>query len=131
VTGIKELPEEICNLSKLEFFNLSWCRSLSSLPYMIGKLTQLQFLILWNCDDLVVPLQISQLVSLKKLGLDIHTKIDVMDLKGLSNLIDLCLNIYLEFESHEIMETWLQMTHLWLDYVISNLPSGMQNLKEL
>jgi Leucine-rich repeat (LRR) protein len=140
-TLIKELPRDICNLSQLRFLNLSWCKSLTSLPDTIGKLTQLQRVMLSGCNNLVLPAEISQVTSLKRLWWDVGTPTEVLKdpanviaLKGLTNLRELNLSLWLKFEAQELMGSCLEMRHLRLsynNYVNNTLPHGMQNMKKL
>jgi len=140
-TLIKELPRDICNLSQLSFLNLSECKSLTSLPDTIGKLTQLRRVMLSGCKNLVLPAEISQVTSLKRLWWDVGTRTEVLKdpanviaLKGLTNLRELDLSLWLEFEAQELMGSCLEMRHLRLsynNYVNNTLPHGMQNMKKL
>lgn len=122
-TCIKELPREIGDLSDLEFLDVSECKYLTSLPE-----------------------EISQLRSLRRLHLSMGMENavtdpkNVMALRGLKNLTELHLYLFFKFEEHRIMgtimESWVEMRHLYLHYnhmlpSKSNLPEGMQRMKNL
>lgn len=114
-TTIKELPEDIGKLTRLQYLNLDWCKSLVSLPCSIGKLKQLQYMYLWGCPKLVLPPETSQVTSLRRLDLGI----------GLNIGPDL------NFGSL-VIGTWSQMEHLRLSYDWNNdLSTEIQFMKRL
>lgn len=67
---IKDLPEEICHLSRLQFLYLSFCECVESLPSNIVELKDLNHLNLGECDFLkMIPHDIYELTSLSRLQL--------------------------------------------------------------
>jgi hypothetical protein len=50
--NLKEVPQSIVNLSSLSMLDLSLCRSIESLPTMIGQLHHLTKLLLVGCGNL-------------------------------------------------------------------------------
>jgi disease resistance protein RPS2 len=77
---IRDLPEDICHLSALQFLDLSNCIRLRSLPSNIGELKNLKYLNLDDCDDLtVIPHEISQFTSLSTLdvqGVELSVEVE-------------------------------------------------------
>eukprot|EP01018_Ginkgo_biloba_P006690 Gb_18201 [translate_table: standard] len=81
-TLIKELPESVCYLNRLEFLDLSFCHSLTSLPSRIGNLQCLKRLKLEGCSSLaVIPREISQLTSLESLPIRVGTMNNWMEMR--------------------------------------------------
>ncbi|XP_019254655.1 PREDICTED: TMV resistance protein N-like isoform X2 [Nicotiana attenuata] len=70
-TGIRELPSSIGDLSNLEYLNLKGCEDLVSLPSSIGDLSNLEYLNLKGCEDLVsLPNSLCNLKKLEELVLE-------------------------------------------------------------
>ncbi|VAH11626.1 unnamed protein product [Triticum turgidum subsp. durum] len=68
--GVKELNENMRQLTKLESLTLSGCRSISALPHWIGELTSLKELFIEdNYGLMFLPASIQQLTSLQRIGL--------------------------------------------------------------
>jgi hypothetical protein len=87
---------------------------------------------------LVIPLEISQLTSLKRLELQAAYGENAGALTGLSNLMELAITIISETGEHGIAissGTWLEMRHLSLRYqstgAIKDLPQQMQKMNKL
>jgi Leucine-rich repeat (LRR) protein len=141
---IKDLPEDICHLSALQFLDLSNCYKLRSLPSNIGELKNLKYLNLDDCDNLgVIPHEISQLTSLNTLctlysalSLEAEAEASIWSLKGLGNLTTLSTGLREGTTSSAIREgimgTWLEMRHLYFCFSgHKDLPRDMQNMRKL
>jgi Leucine-rich repeat (LRR) protein len=141
---IKDLPEDICHLSALQFLDLSNCQQLRSLPSKIGELKNLKYLNLEYCLTLrVIPHEISQLTSLNtlstpygQLSLEAESEASIWSLKGLGNLTTLSTGVQEGTTSSGIREgimgTWLEMRHFCFCFSgHKDLPRDMQNMRKL
>lgn len=67
-TGIKELRQNMRQLTKLQALSLSRCRSITSLPHWLGELTSLKELDICECNGIrSLPEGIQQLANLREL----------------------------------------------------------------
>ncbi|KAI3877085.1 hypothetical protein MKX03_027611 [Papaver bracteatum] len=68
-TGIQELPQSICKLKHLRYFDVKGCSRLRELPQDMRKLIGLEYLIFSNKKKLIskMPIKVSRLSELKKL----------------------------------------------------------------
>lgn len=157
-TLIKDLHEDICNLSQLQFLYLNSCRQLESLPCKIGQLQNLKTLDVSGCCSLTgIPREISQLTSLNRLMLCTSEKsiMDVeevesgicslKDLRNCPNLMQLQVHVKAGMEvegirlgiKEGIMGSWVEMRDLTLGFdvqahdVMEDLPQDMQRMKKL
>ncbi|KAM3413291.1 hypothetical protein ACQJBY_004453 [Aegilops geniculata] len=68
--GVKELNENMRQLTKLESLKLGFCKSISAVPHWLGELTSLKKLFLHNNEGLrSLPASIQQLTSLQEIVL--------------------------------------------------------------
>lgn len=108
-SGIRELPEEIGELTELKILILRG-NYLSTLPKSIGKLSKLEELNLINNNMSHLPDEITELKNLKKLDLTINK------LEKLPDNIGRLLNLeYLDLDDNNI----------------SFIPSSIQNIKNM
>lgn len=139
---MKDLPDSICNLSRLQTLNLSFCLQLQSLPSGIGELKYLKHLQLQRCDRLKgIPDGVFQLTSLNTLCLPLGRGCTVRaeDLKNFSNLVELRAMVKAEIEVGTL-GPWSDMRFLELSYdhqdvdvdvAVDVLPESMKHMKKL
>uniref|UniRef100_A0ACD5WP45 Uncharacterized protein n=3 Tax=Avena sativa TaxID=4498 RepID=A0ACD5WP45_AVESA len=130
------LPDDICNLHKLCYLDLSGNRSLIKLPASLGKLSKLSFLNLSGCSILQdVPKSICQLTCLQHIDMSecraIHNLPDkfgslpnilFLNLSGCSKLTKLPDSVNLEYLEHLDLSSC---------HELENLPQDFGNLRSL
>jgi Leucine-rich repeat (LRR) protein len=89
MTGIKKFPD--LQSFQAPFFESWWLRQFIIITIYDRKTYRTPDSLFIGVCWIDVPLEISQLASLKTLYLTIHTKTDVMAFKGISNLIQVSL----------------------------------------
>jgi internalin A len=129
------LPEELADLTDLEYLDLSECEKLQDLS-LLGRLTSLQQLRLSRCFEVRVLPPLAGLTSLRYLDLGWCTQLQALpSLAGLTNLQHLSLTACEQLQTLPPLAGLTNLRHLDLRYCrqLQALPplSGLTSLQHL
>ena len=100
--SITTLPDSIGRLSRLQELNLNWSRNLQKLPPSIGKLTALERLYLGYCESLeALPDSITALSRLQRLYVDDCSSLSTLPatISRMTGLAHLNINLHTEWQA--------------------------------
>lgn len=126
--GVKELNENMRQLTKLESLELGFCKSISAVPHWLGELTSLKKLDLHNNGGLrSLPASIQQLTSLQE--------IQIINCDALENVVAESEEGKMKLTHNQemvcLLPTSLSRLVMTGCICIKSLPEGMQQLTNL